>query len=411
MLKTGFGKAEITPPMGAELAGYGYYLERRAERVDDPTYARALAFRQNEETFLLISCDILGLNARIAADVRAAMKASYGIDPANVILVSIHTHSAAPAIYHEGCGAVTPEYVSTLAPAIIRACEQAVADLTEVTKLSFSACDIGGDYAYNRACADGPVDKIVRSFLIERKGAESIALFSYACHAVCNGKTTGVSADYPGHACRLMQEKTGAIPMFINGLCGDIDPVPCEDARRQANRARFAEAIVSASLAEKTELPASITGGCLADELKLTPVTIDSIHAYADRQAHSDHMIAGGDIVARIWEKEMIARFDTLSDREPISIHYLKLGGVPIAAFPFEGFTAIGDFIRGETGDPRAVTLGCADQLLGYLPSLSDIERGSYASWESVFLYKRLPIVPGEAERLGTEIGRRLKEL
>ncbi|MCQ2458308.1 MAG: hypothetical protein MJ142_06225 [Clostridia bacterium] len=410
MLKTGFGKAELTPPIGAELAGYGYYLKRCAERVDDPTYARALAFRQNEETFLLISCDILGLNAQIAADVRSAMEKTYGINPANVVLVSIHTHSAAPTIYHEGCGAICPEYIKTVAPSIIRACEQAVADLTEVTKLSFSIQDIGGDYAYNRACADGPVDKMVRSFLIERKGAENIALFSYACHAVCNGKNTGVSADFPGHACRLMQEKTGAIPMFINGLCGDIDPVPCEEEQRQANRARFASAIVSAAMAEKAELPASVSGGCLSEELKLTPVTIESIHAYADRQANSEHKIPGGDIVARIWEKEMIEKYDTLSDRAAISVRYLKLGGVPIVAFPFEGFTAIGNFIRHETNDQRAVTLGCADQLLGYLPTLNDIERGSYASWESVFLYKRLPIQPGEAERLGTAIGRMLNE-
>lgn len=409
MLMTGFGKAELTPPIGAELAGYGYYLKRCAERVDDPTYARALAFRQEEKTWLLISCDILGLNASIAGEVRSAMKEKYGIGPDRVVLVSIHTHSAAPTIYHEGCGEIDPEYIRTVAPTIIRACEQAVSDLTEVTRLSFSMRDIGGDYAYNRASADGPVDKMVRSFLIERMDAQSIALFSYACHAVCNGKTRGVSADFPGHACRLMQERTGAIPMFINGLCGDIDPAPCKDEQRQENRARFADAIVSAALAEKEELEKEVDGGCLPEELLLTPVTVDLIHQFADRQVNANHMIPGGDIVARVWEKEMIERFDTMSDRERVEIRYLKLGGVPIVALPFEGFTAIGDLIRQETGDPRTVTLGCADQLLGYLPTRSDIERAAYAAWESVFLYKRLPIRPGEAERLGGEIGSKLK--
>ena len=409
MLKTGFGKAELTPPIGVELAGYGYYLKRCAERVDDPTYARALAFRQDGETMLLISCDILGLNAQIAADVRNEMRERHGIDPDRVVLVSIHTHSAAPTVYHEGCGEITPSYIKTVAPTIIQACEQAINDLKDVTRIGFSARDIGGAYSYNRACADGPVDRTVRSFTIDRKDAESIALFSYPCHAVCNGKNTGISADYPGHACRLMRERTGAIPMFVNGLCGDIDPVPCADEERQERRARFAEAIAAAAAGEKTELPAEVSGGCLHENLRLTPVTMESIHAYAEKQVNREQKIPGGDIVARIWEKEMTERFDTLSDHEPIDIHYLKLGGIPIVALPFEGFTAIGNLIRSETGDDRAVTLGCADQLLGYLPTRDDIERGAYAAWESVFLYKRLPVLPSEAERIGAVIGMKLK--
>ena len=35
-MRAGLGKWELTPPMGVELAGYGYYLGRRAESVRDP---------------------------------------------------------------------------------------------------------------------------------------------------------------------------------------------------------------------------------------------------------------------------------------------------------------------------------------------------------------------------------------
>ena len=61
-------------------------------------------------------------------------------------------------------------------------------------------------------------------------------------------------------------------------------------------------------------------------------------------------------------------------------------------------------------GDTRALTLGCADELLGYLPTRDDIARGAYAALESTVLYHRLPVLPGEAERLGRELGARLKE-
>jgi hypothetical protein len=55
--------------------------------------------------------------------------------------------------------------------------------------------------------------------------------------------------------------------------------------------------------------------------------------------------------------------------------------------------------------------LGCGEELLGYLPTRDDIAREAYAALESTFLYKRLPVVPGEAERLGEETGRRLREI
>ena len=41
-MRAGYGKYELTPPMGVELAGFGYYLERRAQTVIDPLFARAV---------------------------------------------------------------------------------------------------------------------------------------------------------------------------------------------------------------------------------------------------------------------------------------------------------------------------------------------------------------------------------
>lgn len=65
-MRAGFGKAELTPPLGVELAGYGYYLQRRAAAVADPLYARALLLEQGEQRALLVSCEVLGLSRRSA---------------------------------------------------------------------------------------------------------------------------------------------------------------------------------------------------------------------------------------------------------------------------------------------------------------------------------------------------------
>lgn len=407
-MRAGYGKIEITPPLGVELAGYGYYLKRQATRVDDPLFVRAAALEDRGRTYIVVSCDILGLNRGIVGRVRAALLQKHAIPPSHVMIVSIHTHTAAPSIAHEGCGEVCPEYVETLPGAILSACEEALADRRRVTSVRFSMGQPNGEFAYNRAAKDGPVDPCARGFFLSRDEREPIALLSYACHPVCRGHSTGISADYPGRVCR-MAEEGGARSLFLNGLCGDIDPLPCEDDARDARIDAFASAILSA-LKDETELPMHVSGGELADEIRLLPVSRADITGAADGAAARPNAIPGADRVARVWEKEMLSKFDELPSREPISVHYLKLGGVPIVALPFEGFCAIGHKIRDVLGDSRALTLGCADELLGYLPTRDDIERGAYAALESTFLYHRLPVLPGEAERLGQELGARLKE-
>lgn len=404
-MRAGYGKTEITPPLGVELAGYGYYLKRRATRVDDPLFVRAVALEDRGRTYVVVSCDILGLNRGIVGRVRAALLDKHAIPPSHVLIVSIHTHTAAPAIAHEGCGEVCPEYVETLPGAILAACEDALSDMRRVTSLRFSMGRLDGQYAYNRAAEDGPVDDCARGFLLSRSERAPIALISYACHPVCRGRSTGVSADYPGRVCRMAEEK-GVLPVYLNGLCGDIDPLTCEDGARID---AFAAAILSA-LTDEIELPMRVFGGEVADEIRLLPVSREDIESAAERAASRPDAIPGADRVAREWEREMLSKFDDLPSREPISVHYLVLGGVPVAALPFEGFCAIGQKIRDVLGDTRALTLGCADELLGYLPTRDDIARGAYAALESTFLYHRLPVLPGEAERLGRELGARLKE-
>ena len=404
-MRAGYGKTEITPPLGVELAGYGYYLKRRATRVDDPLFVRAVALEDRGRTYVVVSCDILGLNRSIVGRVRAGLLQKHAIPPSHVLIVSIHTHTAAPAIAHEGCGEVCPEYVETLPGAILAACEDALSDMRRVTSLRFSMGRLDGQYAYNRAAEDGPVDDCARGFLLSRSERAPIALISYACHPVCLGRSTGVSADYPGRVCRMAEEK-GVLPVYLNGLCGDIDPLTCEDGARID---AFAAAILSA-LTDEMELPMRVFGGEVADEIRLLPGSREDIESAAERAASRPDAIPGADRVARAWEREMLSKFDDLPSREPISVHYLVLGGVPVAALPFEGFCAIGQKIRDVLGDTRALTLGCADELLGYLPTRDDIARGAYAALESTFLYHRLPVLPGEAERLGRELGARLKE-
>ena len=405
-MRAGFGRSDLTPPMGVELAGYGYYLGRCARSVRDPLYARALLLEDSGIRAMVVCCDLLGLSDAVCRDVLAHAR-QYGVTDDHAIIVSVHTHTGPTIKYHEGCGYVSDDYVATVAARICLAVDAAAADLDEVTGITGTSRAFGGDHIYNRTVEDGPVDRTARGFILSREGKPPIAMVSAACHGVFNGRIPEVSADFSGEICRRL-DAMGYCGLYVNGLCGDIDPYrPTPD-----RMAGFAQTVLDAFFEAQHALPQRLTAGSIPFTLRLTSVTMEEIKAAA---AQAVQAAGGADMpaarVALIWEKEMLDKLHMLSDSEEITVEYLLLGGVPVAALPFEGFTRIGQDIRSICGREDALILGCGRELLGYMPTRDDIHRGAYAALESTFLYKRLPVVPGEAERLGEEIGAALERI
>jgi hypothetical protein len=144
VLAAGFGKWELTPPIGVELAGYGYYLNRRALSVRDPLYARAVLLETDYMRSLVISCDLLGLSKSVCAEVfRYAQKLR--IPTERVMIVSTHTHTGPAIKYHEGCGFVDEVYAATVGSLICRAIDESATDLAEVTALHQAFSPFEGD--------------------------------------------------------------------------------------------------------------------------------------------------------------------------------------------------------------------------------------------------------------------------
>ena len=406
-MRAGWGKAELTPPLGVELAGYGYYLQRRAETIADPLYARALLLEQESRRALLVSCDVLGLSRPVCDAVIRHAKEALGCAEEAVMIVSVHTHTGPAIEYHEGCGEVDEAYVSGVAGKICQALDAAAAGLARVQSLAMVTRPLEGDEIYNRAAEAGPVDRLLRGFVLEREGRRPVALLSAACHGVFRGRVSAISADFAGAVNRLAEQQ-GYASLYLNGLCGDIDPWKPSPERME----NFARQIASLLGAERKSLPPDFRAGKIPFTLRHPSVTIEEIHAAAANAVKR----AGGEEapaarVARAWERKMLGRASALPTREALSASWILLGGVPILALPFEGFTRIGMDIRRRLGRQDALVLGCAEKLMGYLPTRDDMARGAYAALESTFLYGRLPVLAGEAERLGEELGEALERM
>ena len=286
-----------------------------------------------------------------------------------------------------------------------QALDAAAEDLARVQSLSLVSRPLEGDFVYNRAAADGPVDRLLRGFVLRRDAKRPVALLSAACHGVFRGRVPLVSADFAGAVNHLAEER-GYAPLYLNGLCGDIDPWNPSPERMEG----FARQIASLLDAEGKPLPLDFQAGNIPFVLYHPSVSLAEIHAAAaDAVRRAGGETAPAARVARAWERKMAKRAHALPTEEALKASYLLLGGVPILALPFEGFTRIGMDIRRKLGRRDALVLGCAEELMGYLPTRDDLARGAYAALESTFLYGRLPVLAGEAERLGEELGEALE--
>src|SRR5690242_5711 len=88
------GKAvvDITPPVGAHLAGWAG--ERYSNRIHQPLTCRVLYLRQEETIAVVVSVDSIGLSKEYADEIREAAEKELGIPKKAIMLSATHTHSS-----------------------------------------------------------------------------------------------------------------------------------------------------------------------------------------------------------------------------------------------------------------------------------------------------------------------------
>ena len=83
---------------------------------------------------------------------------------------------------------------------------------------------------------EGPVDHAVGVARIEDSQGQPLAtLMNYACHPVSQGgQMAHLSADFPGRATQVVEELTGAPCLYLQGACGDVNPIRMENSYEPA---------------------------------------------------------------------------------------------------------------------------------------------------------------------------------
>ncbi|MBE3098134.1 MAG: neutral/alkaline non-lysosomal ceramidase N-terminal domain-containing protein [Planctomycetes bacterium] len=242
VLRVGTARTDITPTKPVTLAGYESRKDL-SQGVHDPLSARAVAFEQDGKRLVLVSTDSLGFYGGTAASYRKAILAACGLQPSELFLAAIHTHSAPTLTTDRDKGHPNNiEYTQTLETRLVDVVREALAHTAPAqigvgsgsSPVGVNRREVVRDAAGNSQLRLGrnpsvPTDREVQVLKVSRAGTGDLVavVFAYATHSTSLGpRNYIVSGDVHGLAAQFLEKHLGGgvmAPAFA-GASGDIDP-------------------------------------------------------------------------------------------------------------------------------------------------------------------------------------------
>jgi hypothetical protein len=394
----------------------GYGGRREPSRgVHDPLFARVLVLEHDGERTAIVACDLLGMHSAITNEVRLLAKKRAGIPPDALVVCATHDH-AGPAGLRGGMFARLDEGLAgVLVQRIVGALEEAAEALRPaVLKLGQAYVDT---VSQNRRHPDGPIDPALRVLLVDGEKGPIASVMSFACHAtVLSGDNLMLSAEFPGVACRLLQEQTGAPALYVQGACGNVNPMWMRQDFASVERA--GQIVGGAALRVVAELralgPGQRAHNIRWDEFleKPVPGRVIEPHIRAARsevEAPLRRFLTEEEYASRIQDLEalagtlgegmderravmaQLARYQnerwaaTWARRQPeltaqrAEVQALSLGeGLALLALPGEFFVETAELIRSRCGVEDLLVACYANDYIGYVIPPEAYEEGGY---------------------------------
>lgn len=369
-MKAGTARIDLTPQpaTGVFMTGYTNTHDKPAAGAHDPLLARVLVLDDGLSRVALVALDLIGLNPGRLPEMARAL----GVD--GLLLAASHTHGgpmvidlAVPYGEDRSWPADNP-YLSWVEERIAAGIRKALGALQPVqlavgrgsVDLSFNRRLLKADgsvemiWGQNRERRHpyGPVDPDVGVVRLDGADGNPVALLChYACHPVVLGAGNPyLTADFPGYTCAYLENQfPGALALFLQGACGDLDPYV--DVQNDFGPAREQGEV----LGREVERVARAMGA--ASALESEP-RLELIHL--SRQCR------------RYYDPQASCRLDFSLLRLGRQLAFLNLPGEPFVGLQLE--------LKKRSPLPHTLLVGYVNGYAGYFPTLQANREGGYGA-------------------------------
>lgn len=435
-LRLGVGQTDITPPVGAPLAGY--YYNRDATGVHDPLHVKAMVLEQGGVKVAMAALDLVSLPRDIVESARGMVQNRIGVASDHVMISATHAHTTPvvltnPSRYNlegkdkEVAQAYTDSLAGKIADAIVEANSKLEpvemrAGVGEEKTVSFNRRFFmrNGTVGWNPgklnpkiAGPAGPIDPGLPVLYFESPD-ETRPLAAYVNFGLHQDTTGGlqISADFSYTLGQILKMAKGDsfFPMFTIGACGNVAhlDVSRSDSQRSYEEASRIGAVLAGDALKviQTAPVVDVRQIRVSDEILHFPVpqyTQAEIDWAMRTQATYNTPKAAPflDLVKAARILELNARHGKPIEAE---VQVFTLGDkVAIVGFPGEMFAEFGLQLKEDSPFPITVMAEQANGALVYIPNRIAYEEGNYEPTAA-----RLPSGAGE-KLVGSALDQLLK--
>lgn len=409
MLKVGFSRVDVTPPLGSYVSGY--FHERYAQGVLDPLELNALACNDGERTVLLIIADFIGVDKTYCDIIREKIAARVSIPEDHIMLSSLHQHTSVCVGVGDKYTRNDVVYMESLYRKYCDVAQMAIDDMKDA-KAEISAGETAQPIAFIRKylMTDGTIighpfgrrdeivkrledaDNTVRLVRFRREGAKDIAFVNFCTHPdVVKGDW--LSADWPGSARRFVEHDLEDVScLVLNGVQGDSNH---SDYLTEPKRGYEHSLYMGRTIADVV-LRLWDSGRTMKEEkvgerigIVSLPTRSDGIEDYEEAKRLVDALAADSNAIkttaAERARARRIVEMQTAPLFQKLPITVLRIGELFVVGFGGEPFTDYARELRRAMPDTEFFTSCCANGYEGYLPSKEDFTRETYESSASHF--------------------------
>ncbi len=394
----GAAREDITPAVGTLL--YGYNPHQESTSVHDPLCVTAAAFRQGEETALLLSVTVGDFQTQLCDEIRTKIAEACAVPVSRILVSATHTHSAPNVAGMEGWGGVDRPYVDgILFPAMLRASEKA---LLSMTAAEISVGVTRSEVGVNRRqlTKDGRIllgqnpwglfDPAMTVIAVRDAETKTgiLNLIHYGCHGTAAGCNHEITRDWSGVMTDRVEAETGTLTAFWNGAIGDVGPrltngKTVGDIRHVEELGGVAAMdAMRAYRARGSYAPGRLT--VREGEVRIPYRPLMEREAAEEKLASYEHPEKLENIqkLEYAYYKETVQVYtDGIPPHDPfyrIPQTVVSLGDVVFIPTPFEIFSEISLRLREHSGVIHTLALSNTNGYREYLPTEDQLCRGGY---------------------------------
>lgn len=395
--RVGHADVVITAPLSVP---YLSHVPRQAAfaSVRDDLHARAMAVLAEDGTaMIMISVDLIGVGRGLVDDprqlsgvVRDGIAEQTQVPAEAILITATHAHST-PETTGITTLPRTPETTAWLAdlvqnlikvgvqavesatPASLHVGRVAVSEVATIRRLrpadgGTPVQAVDGAGRSPQSTVPSALADLGLSVLVARHtdGTDTVAV-NFACHPVALSVQPEVSADYPGAlVAELANDGTRAL--FLQGACGDVNPVRRHEraddvVRVGALLAAATRRAVDQAVAQPPVVgPITATLEQVAVPMRPRPTEARIAAAHQDQgSADPARQVQGTTVL------DLVERIDRMADGFTAPVQAIRIGDIAVAGLPGEAFTALGTTIKATSPARMTFVVGYAGDYAGYL--------------------------------------------